>query len=213
MLKIWGRKTSSNVQALMWSVGELGLPYQQHDLGHRYGGLDTPEFLHLNPNGTIPVLQDGDNPPIWETGAILRYLAARYGPDSFWPSGPVQRVEIDKWAEWAKLNVAMQFTVPVFWQVTRVPESERDEDAITQAVASLEAKLEIADAQLSRNTHITGPEFTLADIQLGHILFRYYDIEIQRSSLSHLARYYGMLKERPAYREHVMISYEELKPG
>ena len=85
MLTIWGRKTSSNVQALMWCVGELNLPHIRHDAGHRYGGLDTPEFGRLNPNRTIPVLQDGSNPPIWETGAILRYLVARYGKDSFWP--------------------------------------------------------------------------------------------------------------------------------
>src|SRR3954452_3535297 len=52
MLTIWGRKTSSNVQALMWCVGELELPFQRHDVGHRYGGNGTPEFLAMNPNGT-----------------------------------------------------------------------------------------------------------------------------------------------------------------
>ncbi len=87
MLKIWGRKTSSNVQALMWCVGELGLEYQRTDLGHIYGGTDTSTFLEMNPNGTIPVLQDGDNAPAWETGAILRYLCNRYGSGPFWPSG------------------------------------------------------------------------------------------------------------------------------
>jgi len=56
MLTVWGRKSSSNVQALMWCIGELGLPYERHDAGHRYGGTDTPEFLAMNPNGTAPVL-------------------------------------------------------------------------------------------------------------------------------------------------------------
>ncbi len=195
----------------MWCVGELGLTFQRHDLGHRFGGLNTPEFRSLNPNQTIPVLQDGDAPPIWETGAILRYLAARYGDDTFWPTDPVQRANVDKWAEWAKLNVATAFTVPIFWQVVRTKPANRDKAAIQAAVAALEEKLEIADEQLSSNLFLTGQDFTLADIQLGHILYRYYDIDISRAKLLNLRRYYEALTERAAYREHVMISYEELR--
>ena len=62
MLKVWGRKTSSNVQALMWCIGEMGLPYNRQDVGHKYGGTDTDEFYALNPNRTVPVLQDDANP-------------------------------------------------------------------------------------------------------------------------------------------------------
>ncbi len=115
MLTIWGRKTSSNVQALMWCVGELGLEYHRHDVGHHFGGLDTQVFWDLNPNRAIPVLQYGTDPPLWETGAILRYLANLYGAELFWPQDPVKQAEVDKWADWAKINLAMAFTVPVFW--------------------------------------------------------------------------------------------------
>lgn len=211
MLTIWGRKTSSNVQALMWCVSELGLAYWRHDLGHRFGGLDSESFLTLNPNGTIPVVQDDDDAPLWETGAILRYLAARYGSDQFWPADPVRRAEVDKWAEWAKLNVAMAFTVPVFWQVVRTTKTEQDAAKIEKAIQDLEAKLKIANAQLSDKTYIVGEHLTLADIQLGHILFRYYDIAIERAPLPNLRRYYNSLTERPAFQEHVMISYDELR--
>ncbi len=195
----------------MCCVGELGLTFQRHDLGHRFGGLNTPEFRSLNPNQTIPVLQDGDAPPIWETGAILRYLAARYGDDTFWPTDPVQRANVDKWAEWAKLNVATAFTVPIFWQVVRTKPADRDNAAIQAAVTALEEKLEIADKQLASSVFLAGQDFTLADIQLGHILYRYYDIDILRANLPNLRRYYEALTERAAYREHVMISYEELR--
>jgi len=211
MLTIWGRRTSSNVQALMWCVGELNLAHIRHDAGHRYGGLDTPEFGRLNPNRTIPVLKDGTNPPIWETGAILRYLATRYGKDSFWPSDPVRRARVDQWAEWAKLNVAQAFTAPVFWRVVRTAPQDRDPAAIARALAELEAKLALAEAQLSRHAHIAGDAFTLADIQLGHILYRYYDIGITRAPLPHLHLYYQRLSARPAFRQHVMVTYDELR--
>lgn len=211
MLTIWGRKTSSNVQALMWCIGELGLDYTRHDLGHMHGGLDTDAFRAMNPNRTVPVLRDGDDAPIWETGAILRYLAARYGSDAFWPRDPAQQAQVDKWTEWAKINVAMEFTVPVFWRRVRTPEEDQDAIAIASAVASLESKLAIADQHLTTHAFLAGADFTLADIQLGHILFRYYDIDIPRAALPHLRRYYERLCQRPAYRDHVMISYEVLR--
>lgn len=211
MLTIWGRKTSSNVQALMWCVGELGLDYQRHDIGHKYGGTDSAAFYALNPNRTIPVLQDGSNPPLWETGAILRYLATRYGPDSFWPAELLARTDVDRWAEWSKLNIAQAFTAPVFWRVVRTPADKRDADAINAAVHFLEAKLQIAAARLTKHAYLAGDTFTLADIQFGHVLYRYYDIAINRQSLPQIQAYYHRLTARPAFREHVMVSYDELR--
>ncbi|SLN57929.1 Glutathione S-transferase GstB [Falsiruegeria litorea R37] len=211
MLTIWGRKTSSNVQALMWCVGEIGLSFTRHDVGHLHGGLDTDAFGALNPNRTVPVLQDGEDAPIWETGAILRYLATRYAKDGFWPQDPARRAQVDKWAEWAKINVAMEFTGPVFWQRVRTAPWGQNPKAIAAAVQTLETKLALADGQLEKHAFLVGTTLTLADIQLGHILFRYYDIDIERAKLPNLRRYYDALSERPAYREHVMVSYDALR--
>ena len=195
----------------MWCVGELGLEYRRHDLGHHFGGLGSRAFGELNPNRTIPVLQDRDAPPLWETGAILRYLANQYGSDAFWPRTPIQQAEVDKWAEWAKINVAMNFTVPVFWRTVRTAPARQDRRAIEQAIHTLESKLKIAEAILADHTYITGSNLTLADIQLGHVLFRYFDIDISRAKLPNLRRYYDTLAQRPAYQDHVMISYDELR--
>lgn len=211
MLTIWGRKNSSNVQALMWCVGELGLPYERHDVGHRYGGNDTAEFLAMNPNGTVPVLRDGDSEPLWETGAILRYLAGRYGSAPFWPAEGLARARVDKWAEWAKINVTLAFSGPIFSRVVRTAPSKQDPAAIAQAIVALDRLLDIAEAHLSRGAFLAGDHFTLADIQLGHVLYRYFDIPIERQDRPVLRRYYDTLTTRPAFREHVMVSYEELR--
>lgn len=211
MLTVWGRKNSSNVQAVMWCIGELGLEYKRHDIGHRFSGNDSEEFLALNPNGTVPVLQDGDNPPLWETGCILRYLANAYAHDTFWPEDLIARTEVDRWAEWSKLNVALRFTVPVFWRVVRTARAERDPAALKLALAALAEKLVIANARLEKRAFIAGEHLTLADIQLGHILYRYYDIDIERPRLPALATYYDRLKLQPAYLEHVMLDYDELR--
>jgi glutathione S-transferase len=211
MLTVWGRKTSSNVQALMWCIGELGLPYQRHDVGHKFGGTDTEAFSRLNPNRTVPVLQDDLNPPLWETGCILRYLANRYADEMFWPAELIARTEVDRWAEWSKINIALGFTTPVFWRVVRTPAEHHDSAAIRNAVSALEEKLVIADTRLRAYPYLVRDAFSLADIQFGHILYRYYDIDIERADLPNLADYYARLAERPAFREHVMISYEDLR--
>ncbi|MDR6274568.1 glutathione S-transferase [Klebsiella variicola] len=168
-------------------------------------------FISSIPIARVPVLQDGDNPPLWETGAILRYLANRYADDAFWPGDLLARTEVDRWAEWSKQNIALGFTAPVFWRVVRTPAAERDPQAIAAAVKALEQKLAIAETRLAGSRYLVGDTFTLADIQFGHVLYRYFAIDITRHSLPHLAAYYARLTERPAFRQHVMVSYDELK--
>lgn len=212
LLTVWGRKTSSNVQALMWCIGELELPYKRYDIGHQYGGTNTDEFYKLNPNRTVPVLQDGCNPPLWETGAILRYLANQYAKGYFWPDDLLARTEVDRWMEWSKLNIALTFTAPIFWRVARTPEELHDVEGIKLAIEQFENNLMIAEKVLASREYLASEHFSLADIQFGHVLYRYYDIDIKRRQLPYIEAYYIRLLNRPAYCKHVVISYEELQP-
>ncbi len=211
MIKVWGRKSSSNVQAVRWCLRELDLEHRQIDAGFRYGVVDTEEYLSMNPNGTIPTLIDGNLPPLWESMAINRYLAGRYSVDPFWPADIEKRAVVDQWAEWVKINVALNFTGPLFWAVVRTAPSKRNYPAISTALKGLDKYLAIADKQLAGNEYLVGDDFTLADIVLGHVLYRYFDIDIERTEYQHLKRYYDLLVQRPAYRATVMISYEELR--
>jgi len=189
----------------------MELPYVRHDIGHKYKGTETDFYYSLNPNRTVPVLQDGTAPPLWETGAILRYLANRYGAESFWPSDEIQKANIDKWAEWSKINVATAFNLPVFWRVVRTPQENRDEQAIAEAMVKLENYLSVAEAQFEKHRFLAGDAFSLADIQFGHVLYRYYDIDVVRKPLPRLRAYYENIALRPAFQEHVMVLYEELR--
>src|SRR5262249_1024797 len=113
MLTIWGRRSSINVQKVMWLVGGLGLPHKRIDVGGTFGGLDAPEFLRLNPHGRIPVLQDGET-TVWESHAILRYLAGRYGGAQFWPDDAAARSHPDRWMEFAENALQHSFHSGVF---------------------------------------------------------------------------------------------------
>ena len=210
-ITIWGRKSSVNVQSVLWCLEELDLVFNRVDAGHTYGMVTTPAFLQMNPNGKVPVLIDGDGPAIFESGAILRYLATQYGAGPFWPDAPPARAAVDKWAEWAKLNFASQFISDVFWPLVRIPPSQRDYAAITFAVTSIERELTIAEKVLGTHAFIAGDDFSSADIQLGHCLYRYYDIDVVRADLPHLRAYFERLRTREGFISHTMVSYDKLR--
>lgn len=211
MIKVWGRASSSNVQCVMWCIAELDLPFERIDAGLMYGVTDTPEYLAMNPNGTVPTIIDGDNPPLWESGAILRYLANTYGTENFWPQDRLQRADIDRWAEWSKVSVQVGFSAQVFWPLIRLPPQDRDEDQLTNAITNIENRLRIAQEKLNNHQFLTGDNLTIADIQFRHILYRYFEIDIPRADLPGIRRYYDRLTEMPHYRNHVMINFDELR--
>ena len=121
------------------------------------------------------------------------------------------RALVDMWAEWAKHSVAEAFTGPVFWRTARTKPENRDADLINRNLARLTDELAKADVQLRKADYLCGADLTLADIQLGHVLYRYFDIDITRRDLPRLRAYYERLVTRPAYQKTVMVSYDALK--
>src|SRR4249919_1089970 len=129
MLTVWGRRNSINVQKAMWAVGELGLEHRRIDVGGKFGGLDTPEFRKRNPNGLIPVIDDG-GVVVWESHAIIRYLAAKYGAGRLWPDDPARRSVSDRWIEWTQTTLQSAFIGGVFWAAFRTPKEQQNLAAI-----------------------------------------------------------------------------------
>jgi glutathione S-transferase len=213
MITIYGRANSLNVQAVMWGLAELGLSCTRIDAGFGFGGTDTPEFRAMNPNGLVPVLRD-ENVTMFESCAILRYLASRYARFPFWPEDPVARAPVDMWAEWGKTTLQRDFAGPIFWQVVRTPAAERDPAALDAALAAFDRDLATLEGWLGDGPYVLGPDFTLADVVIGVVLFRYFTLQIPRTERPALAAYYDRLCTRPAYAAHVMVSYDALRaPG
>lgn len=210
MITIWGRTTSSNVQTVMWALAELGLAHERIDAGGPFGGLDTPEFAAMNPNRLVPVLRDGGE-YLWESASIVRYLGARYGSEQFWPSDPLKRAKLDQWSDWTKTTLVPAFLTNVFKPVISKRPGERDEAAIRQGVEDLTNVLRVFDERLSEAAYLGGSEPCFADIVAGVLLYRYFTLEIERIGLPHLAAYYERLTKRPAYAQHVMVSYDSMR--
>lgn len=200
MLRIWGRLNSINVQKVVWCAAELDLPFQRIDAGGTFGGLDDANYGAKNPNRRIPTLEDG-NLIVWESHAILRYLGARYGAGSLWPTEPAARAPVDMWLDWFHTEGYAHMR-HVFWQLVRTPEAERDLDLVARERDLLDAKMALVDAQLARTAFIAGAAFTLADIPMGLLADRWFRLPIARTDYGHLRRWYDGLTARPAYQDY-----------
>jgi glutathione S-transferase len=203
MLKIWGRPNSVNVQKVMWTVAELGLAHERIDAGGAFGGLDTPAYGAMNPNRKVPVIEDGDF-VLWESNACVRYLAATHGRGGLSPASPQTLAQADMWMDWA-ITTIMPELGPVFWQLIRTPEAERNHEVIAAGADRLGPLWQILDDHLGSRRFVAGDGLTIADIPAGAAFWRYQNLDIPRPNLPNLQLWYQNLKARDGYRRHVML--------
>jgi glutathione S-transferase len=201
MLKILGRKTSSNVQKVLWLCGEIGLPFERSDVGGTFGGNTTAEYLALNPNGLVPTI-DEDGFILWESNAIVRYLAAKHASGTLYPGDLRLCADADRWMDWQQTVAAPPMGL-LFRALLRSPPDKVEPAEVDNARRRAMAALVILDAKLARTPYVAGPEFTMADIALGFVPHRWLKMPIERPALKNLERWYRDLCARPAYREHV----------
>lgn len=201
MVKIWGRKTSANVQKAMWAVGELGLAHERFDIGGPFGKNREPAYLTMNPNGLVPTLQDGDF-ILWESNAIVRYLAREYGAGSLEPSDRKAIASAGQWMDW-QLSVVAPAIFAAFWGLIRTPAEKRDMAAIAASQSKTTEAMKILDAQLGRTAYVAGETFSMGDIPVGVMAYRFRQLCPERPALPYLERWYASLQARNAFREHV----------
>jgi len=192
MLRVLGRVTSINVRKVLWALDELGLSYEREDWGLPLRDPNVPEYLALNPNGQIPVLIDGDF-VLWESNAILIYLADRDGTGRLLPADAQLRARAMQWLLWqgAELNPAWGYAVQAL--IRHTPGYE-DPAKIAEAVARWTGKMEVLEGQLAKgNAYIAGDQFTIADIAMGLSIHRWFAIPYERKALPAVGDYYERL--------------------
>ena len=202
MLKVWGRNTSSNVQKVMWAVGEMALPHQRIDVGGAFGKNKEPPYLAMNPNGLVPTLEEEDGFTLWESNSIVRYLAAKHASRTLEPADLKIRALAHKWMDW-QLSVMGPAITPVFWGLIRTPPEKRDANAIAAGKARTIEAAQILDRQLGKTSYLAGDAFSYGDIPVGIMIYRYVQLIPERPPTQHLDRWYAAISSRPAFKDQV----------
>lgn len=210
-LTLWGRASSVNVQKILWALDELGLTALRIDAGGKFGLVGTDAFAALNPNRRVPVLQD-DGFVLWESQAILRYLARREG--RLYPEAMRQAALADQWLAFADTTLLPPF-ITLFWQLVRLPDDRRSDTAIESAAVGLDAAFGVLDGHLRQHEWLTGDTFGIADIAAGSIMHRVGALNLLPPGLDGVTRWADALGDRPGYRTHVAVPFDELRarPG
>ncbi len=205
MITVYGRRSSINVQKVLWAIAETGVAFERQTVGGSFGGTDTREYRKLNPNGLVPSIKDGTI-TMFELNAIVRYLARRYGKDTIRPRGHKPWALADQWMDWATTTPNVPLS-QLFWNKVRLPADQADEKAVKTALKTLNGHLRMADRLLGRKAWLTGRHFSYGDIPLGAMYWRYQNMEVDHPAFKNLDRWYEQLKERSAYREWVMVPF------
>lgn len=201
MMKLWGRANSTNVKKAMWALEELGLPYERLEAGGAFGVVNEAAYRAKNPNGLVPLLEDGDL-VLWESNAIVRYLAARYGSGGLWAEDPALRAVGDKWMDWPTGVLASPFR-DLFWNQVRMTPETRDGEAMERGRGICSGLFARVDGALAQSPYLSGDTFRMGDIPLGCFAYAWFEMSIERPNLPHLAAWYERIRTRPAFQKTV----------
>lgn len=205
-LKVLGRTTSSNVMKVLWTAAELDLPFVREDVGGPYGGVDTPAYRALNPNGLVPTLLDGGvdgGVAIWESNTICRYLCNKAGETALYPAAPAARGLCERWMDWQLSTLAPH--AGIFWIMNvRTPEAQRDPAALAAKREDMAKALRIVEAALGTQPFLGGARMTLADVALGPWGHRWFALGADQGQFPNMAAWYARLQTRPGYQTHVV---------
>jgi glutathione S-transferase len=202
MIRVWGRSTSINVQKVMWAIGEMGLGHERIDAGGTYGKNKDASYLGMNPNGLVPTL-DEDGFILWESNTIVRYLAAKYGAGKLDPTDLQERARASSWMDW-QLTTASPAIRELFWGLTRTAPEKRNQAAIDASRDQTAAAMKILDAQLAKTPFVAGENFSMGDIPVALVTYRFRRLAPEHPKFTNLERWFAAIEQRPAFKQHVL---------
>ena len=174
-MRLWGRKNSINVQKILWTLLELGFEegkdFERIDAGLQFGKNNSPEFLKLNPNGLVPVLED-EGIALWESNTIMRYLARTHDKQGRFPTDINSQYQSEKWMDW-QLNAMWPDLRQSFLGLTRTAQADRNYTAIRQQFPNSNKHFSVLDQALETQQYCAGERFHLGDIVLALCVHRW----------------------------------------
>src|SRR5262245_28554119 len=194
MITLYGIPRSRTIRPL-WMLEELGLPYENVKVSH-VSETRTPAFLKLNPNGHIPVLQDGDL-TLWESMAINLYLARKHDK-GLWPKRVEDEGRAFQWSLWAMTELEEPLLTTLLHRMF-YPEGQRDPKKADDAAERFKQPLAVLDGALAGRDYLLGSAFTVADLNVAAVLCWAPLAGLDLSGARNAAGWLGRCTARPAF--------------
>jgi glutathione S-transferase len=193
MIRIWGTKSAANAQKVTWCLGEIGVPYEH--VQEKFVGRTARDVQYLALQGHVVPVMDDDGFVLWEAHAIARYLAETYGKPPFWPRSAAGRAEAGRWMDYQLSTVRRNIHV--------LMRGTPDAAETARIARNLTDAMEVVEKGLEGRRYLTGDDFTVGDIPLGIMAFRWNVLAIDKPAMPAIDAWFERLKARPAFRKHV----------
>lgn len=202
-IKMWGHRGSSCCQKVLWSADELGLTVELTDAGGGHGGLGAPEYIARNPNRIVPTIDDGGF-VLWESAAILMYLATAYGRGTLEPEDARARGEAYRWIVWQDSTMRPKL-LPLnhSWIAVENP-MHRHLDELEEKRKAMHGTWTIVERHLQGRDFVAGNKFSMGDIPMGIMAHWWYRMPIDHFDLPNVEAWYKRLHDRPAFQRQVL---------
>lgn len=195
-MKLYHSAQSRSVRP-RWMLEEIGQPYELVSIDLQAGDQKKPEYLKINPNGTVPTLVDGDL-VLYESAAICQYLADRFPDARLAPTiGTPARGLYYQWIHYAMSTIEPP-AVTIFLHTTMKPEAERLPVLVAESRTQLAAAIKVIEAALAGHEYLLGSQFTTADVMVGSTLNWCQLMGLVGADLANVPAYLGRLAARPA---------------
>lgn len=214
MLKVWGRSSSIHTQRVLWACDEAHVPFQLIPAsatmgpdGHISGGgmpfgiVDTPEYRAMNPNGTIPTIDD-EGYVLWESNTICRYLAQTYAPQNLFGDNVKTLGFASQWMDWTNTQLEPALHILVM-ELVRLSPDKRDPDNVEQTRKNILPALERLNQHLSERPYVAGEAFSIGDIAPGCAVYRWILFGLNAPEMPHIRDWQSRLAERGGFQAHV----------
>lgn len=178
----------------------LGIPYELAFVDLTKGQQNAPEYLNLNPNGRMPVLEE-DGYVLWESNAIVNYLASKKPEAGLLPAETKARLAVEKWQFWECSHWDSACAILVFERLVKpaLMRGEPSASEIARGTQLIERAAKVLDAELSRQPYVCGDRFTVADISIGAAVSIAEHAELPLAPYRGIQRWMAELKSLPSW--------------
>jgi len=194
---------------VLFAAHQLETDFELKFVDLRKGDQIKPEFLALNPNGRMPVLED-DGYVLWESNAIVNYLAAQKPETGLLPQETKARLQVEKWQFWESSHWDQACAIFAFERIVKKlfrgePESESE---IARGTDMLVRLAKVLDGELGKHRYVSGEGLTVADISIGSVMCIADAAQFPLEPYRNIARWQADLRSLPAWKKTVALQQQ-----
>ncbi|CAI8812744.1 glutathione S-transferase family protein [Methylocaldum szegediense] len=178
----------------------LGIELETEKVDLFAGEGQRPEFLKLNPQGKVPTLTDGDF-SLWESNAIVLYLASKAAKSPLWPDDARSRADILRWQFWETSSWAPACMVYLYENILKSMLGRGDPDAeeLKKADEKFHRCAKLLNDHLAKQAWLVGDSMTLADISVAPTLMHAESAKYPLAGYDHIRAWFDKIRQLPAW--------------